>query len=323
MLGQSYTVSGTIINTGTTALNTIVVTDTIIDANGGSTSIVLTTIPGPVAAGATFNFGPSAPITPVLCGPSKDRLSVTAIDACGARATGDSAECTTTVTSTPGITVSKVCGPASIVLGGSYTVSGTVLNTGNTPLSNIIVTDTITDANGNSTSIVLATIQGPLEPAEVHELWSERTDYSGALRTEQGSTLGRRHGRVRQEHSGGSADCTTQVTSTPGISITKICGPESVTVGQPYTVSGTVRNTGDTPLHNVVVKDTVTDAHGNSVTLTIIIPGTIPSGETASIPPSNDHSGALRCRDGPVHGDGGGCLREGDLSHFEHLHDRC
>src|SRR5262249_12513296 len=110
------------------------------------------------------SFGPSAPIRPTLCGPSRDQLTVTAVDACQQPATASSDICTTTVISNPAVTVTKVCGPASIILGQSYTVSGSVQNTGDTALSNIVVTDKITDAANNVTTITLTTIAGPLAP---------------------------------------------------------------------------------------------------------------------------------------------------------------
>ena len=82
-LGDSYTVSGTVQNTGNTALSHISITDTVTDSSGNVTSTVIAVIEGPIEPTKTASFGPSAAIKPTLCGPSKDRLSATATDACG------------------------------------------------------------------------------------------------------------------------------------------------------------------------------------------------------------------------------------------------
>src|SRR5258705_113931 len=82
----------------------------------------------------TTQFGPFT-ITPQACGPSTDTFHVTAVDACSKQVSGDSLPCTTQVDTHPGIQVTKVCGPASINLGQSYQVSGSVQNTGDSVLN--------------------------------------------------------------------------------------------------------------------------------------------------------------------------------------------
>jgi hypothetical protein len=162
-IGDQYADVFSVTNTGNVPLTDIVITDSL---HG--------TIPVPDLApgtGTSITNGPftvGQPVTLADCTIS-DSATVNATNICPADATCPSpafasagpAMCTLTVVTHPSLAVTKICGPATVQFNTPYQVSGTVTNTGDANLSNVTVTDVITDPNGNKTTNTVATI-GPL-----------------------------------------------------------------------------------------------------------------------------------------------------------------
>src|SRR4029077_2144995 len=74
------------------------------------------------------------------CGPFTDHVVASGAGLCGGAVSATNS-CTTTISSTPCINVTKTC-PGSIVYGTtSYVVSGVVTNCGNVPLVGVTVVD--------------------------------------------------------------------------------------------------------------------------------------------------------------------------------------
>src|SRR5262249_2803841 len=136
----------------------VVVVDIVTDANGTKTTNAVTTIAS-LAAGASQAL-PSQTITPTICGPSTDIFNVSGTDVCGNGTSANSQTCTVTVISTPCLAVTKVCPTVtSVALSSpSYPVSGFVITSGPATMTNIVVTDVVTDANGNKTTNIVTTI---------------------------------------------------------------------------------------------------------------------------------------------------------------------
>src|SRR5262249_5219765 len=147
-------------------------------------------------------------------------------DVCGNGTTANSQTCTVTVISTPCLAVTKVC-PATneIIFGQSYTVSGFVTNCGTATMTNVVVTDIVTDANGNKTTNIVTTISSLAAGASqalptqtiTPTLCGPNTDLFSVSGTDvcgNGTTAN-------------SQTCTVTVICTPCIGVTKLiaCGP--------------------------------------------------------------------------------------------------
>jgi len=179
--------------------------------------------------------------------------------------------------------VTKVCGPAAIDLAaGSFTVSGSVTNCGSTDLSNVVVTDTITNANGtvDSISVTIGTLAAhtaaPIAPQTINLTSCGRvSDFFTATGTGPcGPT------------SATSSTCVTLVTNAACITVAKICGPSTVNLSAgSYQVSGSVTNCGTAALTGVMILDVITDPQGHTTTNVVSIGGTIPGGGSAPIGP--------------------------------------
>src|SRR5262249_46575536 len=137
-------------------------------------------------------------------------------------ASASSETCVTEVTNAACVQVTKNCGPALLDLAtGSYTVSGSVTNCGSQPLSNVVVTDTITDSSGAVTPVTinLGTIPAhtavPVPPQTIRvTACGPSTDVFSVTATGPcGPTTAT------------SGTCVTVVTNTACIQVTKTCGP--------------------------------------------------------------------------------------------------
>jgi hypothetical protein len=275
----SFNVSGSVSNCGTADLTGVVVVDTVTNANGSvdTTTITIGTVPAHSSVAI-----PAQTITLSTCGTISDFFTATGNGPCGP-ALDTSATCVTVVGNTACIAVSKVCGPAGIdVAAGSFSVSGTVTNCGSTTLSNVVVIDTVTNADGtvDSTTINIGNLaahtSAPVPPQSIPLTHCGTvSDFFTATGTGPcGPT------------SATSSTCVTIVTNTACIQVGKVCGPPTILLSAgSFQVSGGVTNCGTATLSNVTILDVVTDPHGNTTTNVVSTGGTLAAGLPAPIGP--------------------------------------
>ena len=230
------TYSGTVSNSGVITLINVVVLN-----NQSGTTPVLTV--ATLAPGVSANFTGS--YTAPASGYATSSSTVSATSLCGVAVT-NSASSSCPILTSPGIEVTKACPPVPVVAGGVLVFTGTVTNTGNTTLTNIMVVDDQLAAN--------TPVLGPITLAP-----GAGTNFSGhypvllnACDSSDTLTV------TGNDSSTGIAltntvSVTCPVISTPAISITETCPPGPVSAGSPVVFGGLVSNPGDITLTNVLV----------------------------------------------------------------------
>ncbi len=237
--GQALVFSGSVSNTGNVTLTNIVVVDNQPVAN----TIVFAA--ASLAPGAVTNFTGSYP-APTNCSVS-DTLLATASSRCGVPVS-DTASVICPILTTPAITVTEVCPLTPGVSGGSSSYSGIVRNSGDITLNNVIV---LSDRPVPNTVVFTAASLAPGASAV----------YSGnftvPLNVCTVTTTVRARGSDACTSAGvtNTATATCPITTAPAIAVTLLC-PTTISInGAPITYTGTVQNSGNVTLDNVVVTD--------------------------------------------------------------------
>ena len=157
-------------------------------------------------------------------------------------------------TNNPSLDVVKVCPVGLVQPGQLLTVTGTLTNTGNITLNNVVVTNTI-GALGNLTRQILGPIS--LQPGagvNFSDSYIVPVDSCGPY-VDTFSASGHDKCFLR-----GVTDSDTKAcpgTNSPSIDVVKSCPQGLVQPGQLLIVNGTVTNTGNITLTNVVVTNTI------------------------------------------------------------------
>jgi hypothetical protein len=228
-------VNGTVSNTGDVPLNNVVVKD--------SDGTTLLTVPS-LAVGASAPYTGTITVA-VSCGPFTDTVTANGSDACTGNPVSANASCTTTVTTRPGIAVTKTCDHTIEYGTTTVHVSGTVSNTGDVPLNNVVVKDS------DGTTLI-----GPISLAV-----GASAPYTGTITVPVScgpftdTVTANGADACTGNPVSANASCTTTVTTSPKLAVTKSCDRTIEYGTTTINVSGTVSNTGDVPLNNVVVKD--------------------------------------------------------------------
>jgi len=232
--GQLLTFSGTVSNTGNVTLTGIVVVNNQPAAN----TTVFTA--AALLPGTVTNFTGSY-LAPTNCSVT-DTLIATAASVCGIPVT-NSASATCALITTPAISVALNC-PANPTLAGTLvTYTGTVGNTGNIPLTNVVVLDNL---SGNTPVFTAALLQ----PGTTANFSGSYVAPINCSSTSTATASGRSvcGGAVTN-----TATATCAVITTPALGITQSCPATPVAPGGLLTYTGTVTNTGNITLTNVVV----------------------------------------------------------------------
>ncbi len=235
------TFTGIISNSGDISLTNVVVLN---DKPAPNTPVL-----GPVtlAPGAFVRFTNSYTTPLNNCGPWIDTLSATARSICGANvATNATATCASFTT--PRIVVTKACPASPTAPGGLLVFSGTVSNSGDTTLTNVIV---VNDKPTNNTPVFGPVI---LLPGEVRS-------FSGSYVTPQDScgpfvdTLTATARSICGSNVSHQATASCQADPRPRLVVEKFCPTNPIPFKGLLVYSGYVSNAGNITLSNVWVYD--------------------------------------------------------------------
>jgi uncharacterized repeat protein (TIGR01451 family) len=155
--------------------------------------------------------------------------------------TPEVATATTTITQAPGLTIAKVANPTSIAAPGVITYTITVVNDGNTDLTNVVLTDVF--AGGATLASGDTNTDGVLD---TDETWIYTADYEVTQDDiDAGTDIVNTASVVTTELTTPEvATATTTITQTPGLTIAKVANPTSIAAPGVITYTITVVNTG-------------------------------------------------------------------------------
>jgi uncharacterized repeat protein (TIGR01451 family) len=231
--GSLLTYTGTVSNAGNITLNNIIVTN----SQSGITPLISVTS---LAPGATTNFTGSY-FAPTNCS-STSTSTATAQSLCGIGVT-NTATTICPITTTPLLAVTQVCPVTPAVPGGLLTYSGTVSNAGDITLNNIIVTNSQSGITPILTVLALAP--------------GATTNFTGSYFAPTNCSSTSTSTATAQSLCGigvtNTATTICPITTTPSIVITETCPPGPVSEGSSVTFGGSVENTGNITLTNVLV----------------------------------------------------------------------
>lgn len=237
--GGTVTYTGVVRNTGNITLNNIRVAG---DRPAANTTVFSL---ASLAPGASASFTGSFTAPAGNCSVSTT-VSVSGTDACSSSAVTDTASTTCAVTTAPAIAVSLLCPPGPVATGAPITYSGTVSNTGNVALSNVVV---VNDHPAPGTVVLTVPSLAPGASANFTATFATPADACSVSTVVLASGNDACTGtRVTDD-----AAATCPLTTTPRISVVQNCPPTLSTAGGRLTFSGTVRNDGNVTLSNVVV----------------------------------------------------------------------
>jgi len=232
--GQLLTYSGSVSNAGNVTLTGIVVVDSQPAPN--TPVFTLTSL----APGVITNFTGSY-LAPASCSVG-DTLTATATSTCGVAVTNQ-ANANCPIITTPQITVTELCPVVPTIPGALLTYSGTVTNTGNIALTNIVVLNNLNGATPIFTTLTLAPGVGA----------SFTGSYMTPTNCSTTSTLTASGRSVCGVTITNAVSETCAIVTTPVLNITQSCPLTPTVPGGLLTYSGTVTNAGNITITNVVV----------------------------------------------------------------------
>lgn len=252
------TFSGSVTNCGN---NTLVgVTVTSVEDNGAFRLVFTNNI----LRGAVIAFsGSFEPLNP--CTADKVTLVATGVDqfTSNPRTVTASASTTCATVLTPAIVVTKVCPVGPVAPGQLLVYIGTVRNTGNVTLTNVTVTS---DQPANTVVFTVAS----LAPGVTANYTGS---YVAPVACSSTSGVIARGNSICGVPVSSTASSTCAILTTPLIAVTTVCSTNVAIPGGVQTYAGTVRNTGDIPLKNVVVKSDRPAANTTVFTVASLAPG--------------------------------------------------
>jgi uncharacterized repeat protein (TIGR01451 family) len=235
----AITFTGTVTNCGNNTLVGVTVTNFV---NGGQFHV--TFITNLLARQIATFSGSWVPLNP--CSPSTATFVAQGVDQFTTfpRTVTISADTTCQNTLTPGIKVTKVCPAPPVSPGQLLTFSGSVSNTGNVTLTNIVV---VNDQPAPNTPVFTRPTLAPGEVVSFNGSYIAPTDCSvtDTLTATAASRCGVGVSSI--------ASATCPILTTPGITVTEVCPITPGVSGGSSSFSGVVRNSGNITLNNVMV----------------------------------------------------------------------
>ncbi|GDY22277.1 hypothetical protein LBMAG56_36240 [Verrucomicrobiota bacterium] len=269
--GGTMTYSGTVRNTGNITVNNV----TIVSDRPAANTTVFTVVS--LAPGASANFTSSVPVPANACSVTTVFSSI-GRDLCSLTMVTNSVATTCTVTTAPAIAVTLVCPIAPATAGGPIIYTGTVRNSGNVTLNNVTVVNSQTSP---ATVLTLAS----LAPGASANFTANFTAPADACSVSSSVTAtGTDNCTAAVVSNSAAATCT--LLTTPGIVVTENCPVTPVVPGALLTYSGTVRNSGNVTLTNVVVVNNVSGVTP-VFTAAALAPGAVASYTGSYLAPTN------------------------------------
>ncbi len=266
---------GTVTNNGNEALKNVTVKDDSGTPGDLSDDVVVLSI-AKLNAGASQNFSGSFTTTDAS---STDIVVAKGTGVISASAVSDNASATCAPDLNPSIMVSKVCTAQINSAGNAVDVSfqGTVTNTGNEALKNVIVKDDSGTPSDLSDDVVVLNI------AKLDAGASQ--NYSGVFSTGDSTSTDivvvKGTGLISATAVSDNASATCAADILPDINVTKECVDPAVN-GDPILFSGTVTNVGNVELNDVTVVDDNGTPGDTSDDQTVLGPITLAPGASDS-----------------------------------------
>ncbi len=236
--GSVLTYTGSVSNSGNITVTNVVV----LNNQTGSTPLLTVAT---LAPGATTNFTGSY-LAPTNCS-STSTSTATARSVCGVLV-ANSATTTCPILTTPQIVVTANCPGTPVLSGGSVTYSGTVQNAGNITLTNVLV---VSDRPSPNTTVFTVNTLAPGASANFTGTYSVPANSCSISTTFKGTA----RDICTLNAVTNSTTTICPVLTTPAISVSLVCPATTATSGGSITYTGTVNNTGNVTLNNVIVID--------------------------------------------------------------------
>jgi uncharacterized repeat protein (TIGR01451 family) len=251
--GSLLSYSGSVTNVGNITLTNVMVLNNLSGAAPVFTAATL-----PPGVGATFT---GSYLAPTNCSSTSTSIA-TGVSICGIPVT-NSATATCAIITTPAIILTQACPTNPVIPGSLFTYTGSVSNSGNITLTNVVVVN-----NLSGTIFTTAT----LLPTQV-------TNFSGSyLAPTNCATTSTSIATGRSVCGGGatnSATTTCAILTTPAIVVTLACPATPVYPGGLLTYSGSVSNAGNITLTNIIVLSDMPAANTTVFTANSLAPGAV------------------------------------------------
>ena len=244
--GGLVTYSGQVSNTGNVTLNNVSVVNT---QSSPSTVLTVPVLPPGASANFTTSF-----ISPLNSCTVTATVTARGSDACTANFVTNIASATCPLITAPRLVVTENCSVTAVSPGGMLTYSGSVSNSGNITVTNVVVTN---DRSGSTTIFTVPTL-APRGSANFSGSFIAPLDSCSVTSTLTASANDACTGIPLSTN----ATATCSLVTAPAIAVTQTCPATLTAPGGTLTYSGSVSNPGNVTLTNVVVTD---DRTGSTV----------------------------------------------------------
>jgi uncharacterized repeat protein (TIGR01451 family) len=231
--------SGSVSNAGNITLTNI----TVVSSQPVPNTVVFTL--GSLAPGASASFSSSFNAPLDACS-STSTLTATGQNQCNGNAVNNSVTTTCPLVTAPQISVTKACPITPVTEGGLLVFTGTVTNTGNITLTNVLV---VSDHPAANTPVLGPITLAPGVGTNFTGSYTAPLNACSVTETLTASGKDKCDGTTASN----STTTTCPITTAPAIAVTLACPTVPAGTGGPITYSGTVRNSGNVTLNNVTV----------------------------------------------------------------------
>ncbi len=256
--GGAITYAGTVRNSGNVTLNNVTV------VNSQTVPSTVLTVPS-LLPGASANFTASFNAPADACSVSST-VTASGSDACTSISVSNTASATCPLVTAPHIVVTQNCPANAASPGGILTYSGAVMNTGNITLSNVVVTS---DHSG-ATPVFTAATLAPGASADFTGSYTVPANSGCSINSTVTANAG---DTCTGAGVTASASATCPILTAPAIEVTQTCPTISVLPGGILTYSGTVSNSGNITLTNIVVFNNRPASNTVIFTVAVLAPG--------------------------------------------------